>query len=332
MVIDSVVCAKDVCEVVNVTMFWDALGEFECYKLEKGISLEKVEIAKKGKALKLTAASYKAVPFTEADNKKLNKTLRDKYSALKTRTLKNLTKTLGNNDNVDFVASPTPPNIKDAVVNGAALTCFHLWHWANGDISTAAKQLTHKSCDKKLLSSFLSSKKQHYVSFALEHLRQHKLFSPKLVKQVNELMRGGNNKREYDLGYAYLQDAMPDKKQFLANLAVLYTECDNKSRIHLLELLKSEKELPDALIDKMATTLPAMKSYYELDIFLKFLEKHAYVSPAILTMTAQLLEDKNFFIARRAYSYLKKQTVDEKITKRIQVFREKSKKEGRILR
>ncbi len=330
MVVDSVVCNETVCEVVGVTIVWDALGQCESYKLEKGTSLEKADLAGKEKFLKGKAASYSAVPFTDADNKKLDQLLKDKYSVLQTLRLSDLT-TVRDNDEVDAVTMPTPINVQNAVVEGAALTCFHLWHWANGEVGAAAKKLTHQSCDKKLLSSFLSSNKPHYVLFALDHSRQHKLFSPKLVKQISELMRVAEDKKELDLGFAYLQDAIPVKNQFQEHLGVLFAECSNKGRVQLLGILASKKELPDGLIEEMAQALPAMRNYYELHLFLSLLEKHDYVSQSILTLTARLLEDKNFFIARRAYWYLKKQTVDEQITSRLEAFREESKKQGRIL-
>jgi hypothetical protein len=37
MVVDSVICKEATCEVVNVTMTWDALGQYQSYKLDEGI-------------------------------------------------------------------------------------------------------------------------------------------------------------------------------------------------------------------------------------------------------------------------------------------------------
>ena len=97
-------------------------------------------------------------------------------------------------------------------------------------------------------------------------------------------------------------------------------------------LLNLEKELPGTLFDKMSEVIAGAKTYYELHLFLRLVEKHEHVSQPILTQTSQLLESTNFFIARRAFWYLEKQTLDSQVEARMQIFREKSRKEGRLLR
>ena len=108
----------------------------------------------------------------------------------------------------------------------------------------------------------------------------------------------------------------------------LFTNGDHNSRIYLLEILESEEKLPRFLIEKMAPALAEMNNYEELNLFLNLLEKHAYSSPLILSSASVILENKNSFIARRAYWYLEKQTLDKQTTNRIQTFREKSIKQG----
>ncbi|MFT5906238.1 MAG: hypothetical protein ACI9E1_001845 [Cryomorphaceae bacterium] len=331
MVIDSVVCEEDVCEVVDVTMLWDAIGAFEGYTLEKGLALEKVETSNKNQLSGEKEESYKAAPFTDADDKKLHKILKDKHSLLKTWPLKSLAVLDDYDDDFDLVSRPTPPNFEEAVVTGAALTCFHIWHWANGDVPSKARNLTQQHGDKELLSAFLSSTKPTYVLFALKELRERKVFTPEIVTQINERMRSGNEKKEFDLGYAYLKSAIPDAKSLHHNLAQLFTNGDHKSRVHLLELLDSEEILPHFLIEKMALALPEMKDYEEIHMYLNLLEKHSYSSPSILKMTSQVLKNNNFFIARRAYWYLDKQTLDKLTSSHIQSFREKNIELGRDL-
>jgi|TARA_B110000908_G_scaffold64590_1_gene78522 hypothetical protein len=332
MVVDSVICKEATCEVVNVTMTWDALGQYQSYKLDEGIELEKVKIPKKKKTIESKVNSYAAIPFSSADNKKLDQILKEKHSPLKTRTLENVTNVHKENEDIDFVASPTPPTIKNAVIEGAALTCFHLWHWANGDVVKATKELTHQSCSEKQLSHLVASEKPHYVLFALEHLIQHKLYSLKIVKLVNDQMQNEAQQSIIDLGYLYLNNAIPSKEQFQDNLATIFSQSNNHSRILLLQLLEAKKELPDALIEKMITSLPLMKDYDEINAFLNMLEKLNYASPAVLTNSAKVLENNNFFIARRAYWYLEEKSLDKQNSDLVLKFREKSLKEDRNLK
>ena len=145
------------------------------------------------------------------------------------------------------------------------------------------------------------------------------------------MLRDGD-KEQATLCFAYLLENTPDKNQFYNDLARLFVDCSASGRIRMIGILDSAKELPEALLNKVGTVLPAMDSYYEVHLFLGLLEKHDCVSEPLLTMISQLLEDANFFIARRAYWYLDKQTVDEQTASRIRSFREESEKDGRILK
>ena len=219
MVVDSVICMEKTCQVINVKMVWDALGGYLSYELEKGKFLEKGVPLDKSKALLVKAASYKGVPFTDADYRKLDHILRDDRSLLSTQRLSDLS-VVSDNANIDGVTGATPKAMKKAVVEGASLTCFQLWHWANGEIVETAKELTHLSCSKDLLHSFLLSEKPRFVLFALEHLARHKQFSPSFVKAVNKVMRRGDHDR-IKPSLAYLKEAVPQAKYY-DNLAVMF--------------------------------------------------------------------------------------------------------------
>jgi len=325
MVVDSVVCMEKNCEVISVTMFWDALGGYQRYELEEGKILEKGVLADKDKT---KPPSYKGVPFTDADYEKLDRILKDDSSILSTHKLSDMS-VARDKDNIDAVTGATPIAMKKAVDQGASLTCFQLWHWAHGDIVKAAAELTHLSCSEDMLRSFLCSDQPHYVLFALDHLKRHKLFSPSVAKEVDKAVRSGDHDM-VDSGLVYLKEALP-KAQYYDNLATIFIESNPNRRIHLLKLLNLEKELPGTLFDKMSSALASMKTYYELHLFLRLVEKHEHVSQPILTQSSQLLESTNFFIARRAFWYLEKQTLDSQVKTRVRVFSEKSRKEGRLL-
>ncbi len=328
MVVDSVICMEKTCQVINVKMVWDAMGGYLRYELEKGKVLEKGVLLDKSKALPDKAAFYKGVPFTDADYSKLDQILRDGRSILSTQKLSDMS-VVGGNANIDGVTGATPIAMKKAVVEGASLTCFQLWHWANGEIVETAKELTHLSCSKDLLHSFLLSEKPRFVLFALEHLARHKQFSPSFVKAVNKVMRSGDHDR-IKPSLAYLKEAVP-KAKYYDNLAVMFNKSSSKSRIHLLRLLELEKELPVAMFDKMSAAFTGMKTYQELHRLLRLVEKHEHVSQCVLTQVSQLLDNDNFLIARKAFWYLEKKTLAEQIKNRMQVFRDKCEKEGRIL-
>lgn len=344
MVVDSVICLDEHCKVVKVTMTWDAMGAYQSYALADGTILEKARIDHTDPpqdnspwtSLAAQITNGDAVsedqawaPFTRADHEKLDQILGDSSSILRTETLSNLT-SYRDKSKVDGVSGATPLAVKEGVVEGAALSSYHLWHWANGGVVAAARELTHLHCDEALLKRLLDHDEPHYVLFALEHLRRHKLVTPSLVSAVIDRMSGGDQDR-IDLGVAYLRAVMPDQDAFYDKLATLFLDSTPRGRTYLLGLLSSEQEIPGAHLDTMSLGLEDTQTYYELHRFLALMEKHKHASRQVLTQASRFLDSENFFIARRAFQYLNQQPLDEEMTHRIKAFRDQSEKEGRIL-
>ena len=278
MTVDSVICMDSLCKVVEVQVFWDALGVYERYALADGSILEKAlivapEASPEGEALSVESMDEKPVrtedawtAFTEADHAKLDRILRDRSSVLKTQRLDDLT---GYRDKsrVDGMSGATPLTLKESVVEGAALSSYHLWHWANGGVVAAARKLTHQSRSEGLLRSFLVREEPHFVLFALEHLRLEQCFNPSLVPLVHEAMVTGSEEH-IDLGLAYLKAALPDQDALNAELALLFQELDGVGRLYLLGVLDTEPTISGSLLGKLSHGLKHIDTYYELHLFL----------------------------------------------------------------
>jgi len=342
MEVDSVICTVGLCKVVKVMMKWDAVGFYRGYSVADGSILEKALIGdakaspeKKpwgGQLIGGNAVRNKKAwtAFNDADHAKLHRILRDRSSVLRSQRISDLT---GYRDKsrVDGVSGATPLTLKKAVVSGAALSSYHLWHWANGEVVSVARELTHKSCSEGLLRSFLVRDEPHYVLFALEHLRLHQCFDPSLVSVVVEATSAGNQEH-IDLGIAYLKAALPDQDAFHAELALLFTELDMEGRVYLLGVLDAESTITGSLLDKFSQGLKNVNTYYELHRFLSLVEKQQQVSEIILTRVSRFLEDENFFIARRAFLFLGKQSLNEPMAKQVAAFEAKCERKNRMLR
>lgn len=326
MVVDSVICTEHLCKVAKVTMAWDALGRYQSYALAADSVLEKANTTD----TKSSSKNQAWAPFTPDDHAKLDRILRDSESILRKQRLSDLTG-FRDKSKLDGITGATPKTIRDSVVQGAALSSYHLWHWANGEVSAAARELTHQSCSEEMLRHFLFSDKSHYVLFALEHLQRHKLFTPSLVKAVIDVCSSGDQDR-IDRGLAYLRAALPDDDAFYDKLGALFRKSGDQGRIHLLGVLDAEKTISGAQLDILSSGLKNTDTYYELHLFLNLVEKHKHVSQQILTQVSRFLESENFFIARRAYWYLEKQTLNGALAQRVDAFRKNSAKENRMLR
>ncbi len=329
LTVDSVLCESGDCQVCKVEMFWDVAGGFVDYSLAKGAFLEKASPLAKDVPQTEAGTLYKGVPFTGNDYQKLDAILSNKKSILREQQWGDLAVRRKRAD-VDAVTTATPAALSRAVVKGAALTCFHLWHWAQGDVGNTARELTHRRCDKNLLQGLLGSEKPHQILFALEHLSCHKIYDSALAKRTRAILQHGDNEV---MGPAliYLANNAEDDGQFGAELAALYIDASPARRIQLVGVLGAMRELPASLLEAMGKVLVRMDRYYEVHLFLSLLEKHEYASGSLLREVSQLLDNGNFFIARRAYWYLKKQSLDNRTAHLIEKFRRESEAEGRIL-
>jgi hypothetical protein len=325
LTVESVICPDQICRIITVKMTWDALGRYQRFELPAGEALEK-GVAPKGKG----SAGWDAVPFTDADYQKLDGILKDESSLLGRQKLDAVAR-LNNKHAVDGITGATPASIRDAVVEGAALTCYNLWHWANGEVAAAAREQTHRQCGEAMLLRFLASDQPHYALFALEHLRVHNLISPAARQAVKRAMAAGGQER-IDLGLAYLRAAAPGREAFYVDVADVLGEGSGDARAHLLSRLAAEAPLPGAFFDAASGGLPLWAGYYEVHLFLQLAERSGSTSPALLGQAAKLLDSSDFFIARRAYGYLNGQPERDTVMRsRLDAFRGKAEREGRSL-
>ena len=304
-------------------MTWDALGRYLRFELPPGEALEK------GGPPSRRGAAWKGVPFTEADYLKLDSILRDAGSLLGRQRLPDVARSQAKGE-LDALTGATPAAVRDAVVAGASLTCFNLWHWANGEVAAAIRERTCQQCGEALLLRFLASGQQHEVCFALEHLRLHKLFTPAAVSAVVSMLRGGDRER-LDLCLSYLQAAEPDRERYFARLAESLASGSAEGRAYLLDRMAAGPPPPSAFLETVVAGLPGWSSYYEVHLLLRLAES-GRPTPPFCAQVAKLLDSDNFFIARRAHTFLSGQeSLDADTRTRLRAFRERAAREGRAL-
>jgi hypothetical protein len=325
MTVESVICPERTCRIISVIMTWDALGRYLRYDLPAGEKLEKGIPSGRG-----TAARWTSAPFSEADCQKLDSILRDDHSLLASQQLAGMAKLQGKGE-VDAITGATPDSARGAVVEGAALTCYNLWHWAHGEAAAAARELTRLQCSEALLLHFLASGQPHYAIFALEQLRQQKRSSEAALEAAAAAMVNGD-RGLLEAGLDYLREASQERTRYAARVACVLNACSAAGRARLLDCLGREAAWPPAFFDSAAATLPTWSGYYEIHLFLRLAEREAYASPVLTAQTSKLLDNPDFFIARRAYAFLNSlPTVDALTAARLQVCRARAEREGRSL-
>ena len=329
MEVTSVFCSDEKCDVITLTMLWDSIGRFADYQLPQGGRLTK----------------YEHEPFQKADYTKFDQLMRKRRSVLgeldikeivvkQKEPLKNTGKAstekpkdvAGKSDavqKVDAISGATPSHIQQEVVEGAAYTCFTMWHWANGNTALKIREHAQQLGNRDWLMGMLESDDTTKIDFALEAIVSRKLndaaAQAKLIAAAKVASMEG-----FRLIVSQLEATHPKRDAFYAALQELMTAGDAERRIHLLEHIEKLNQAPPmALLEQNAAKLAAVENFYELQLFLKIADKHQALSHELLSGIAKVLGHENFFFSRRAYGFLKDKRLPAETRGAVETFEKK---------
>jgi hypothetical protein len=309
------VCLDGVCKLVEVTMYWDAIGFYQNLEYPEGKPLTKVEHE----------------PFVPADYEKLDSILKDRDSILDDHELgflaseKDDKSPEGEEDDeyqdVDGVSKATPGAVKEAVVKDAAWTTWVLWKYANTELVTIMQEMTKSRISPKFLQHLLDSKNWQKIEFVLNHLLEQKPVAPQYIDKVAEVMPTAGIDH-IELAIEYLQQASPDKSVCYQKLIGALGKLDEYGAAMVIELLQSDDQLEDKIIEEFASSLVSQQ-YYPIHLGLRLIESREFFSKSVETNIVKLLHNQDFFIARRASDFLSNQQLSASAKEEFESFKVK---------
>ena len=306
------VCNDNQCLPVEVAMTWDALGYFTGLSYPRGKPLTKKE----------------HVPFTPDDYAKLDRILRDRNSILRDWSLAFLEKpieTMGGENliaGVDAMTAPTPATVKDSVIEDTAYTSWALWHWANGQIVPKLRQITEQKSTPAFLKHLLASEDRRHADYALQYVIEHHPSGAEFVDDVVRILETGQ-REQITQAIAYLEKAIPDREKRHGRLIESCARMRAADCPIVLQSLAAEPNLPPATLEALAAHLSELP-YFPVHLTLRILEQRKFASEKTTANVAALLENNDFFIARRAYEHLASQTLQADMQNRVEAFRQKN--------
>lgn len=307
MDVESVACGDGKCEIVTVRIFWDALGRFEQYLLPAGGTLTKKDHQ----------------VFSNEDHQKLHAILSDPASSLQYVSMDQIIAPDQAIQDVDALTGATPLAQQDSVVAGAVYTTFTLWHWANGTIPRSAQALTEKTCSNDQLQSYLKAGTEPYQIFAIEQLAKRRVYDPNTLKTVTQQTQKGSASL-VEPAIAYFKGMATDTQAnvYYNAVATLFSSGSEQKRIRYLDSLAATTQPPPpGYFDRLSGMLSKLETYYEVHRLLNLLESRNPSSPEVTRQVMKLLDTPQFFVARRAYYYLKDQTLNEEQRQTVEAFR-----------
>ena len=328
MQVKSVFCSDEKCDVIMLRMEWDALGRFKAYRLPSGNTLTK----------------YDHEPFEKLDYAKFNELMKNRGSILADlephhiivrnkdpkKNIQRGTKpspkeVAGKSDvlqKVDAISGATATYIQEEVVEGAAYTCYTMWHWANGDTSQQIRQHAQDQASLVWLKQLLGSKDTDKIDFALEALVRRELYAAALQDRAKAAAQACSFEG-YKVLANYLTKGHANPVELYQAYAEILRGASSKHRIYLFgKILNLEGVPPVEFCEQVGLELANFETFYELQLFLHLVEKHRITSDKLSISISKMLEHENFFFARRAYAHLSKQQLPLAVREAIERFGE----------
>ena len=268
--VDSVICKDETCDVVKVKLIWNAIGQYQRFELKKGSKLTKLD----------------HVPFNAEDHAKLQRILLDKNSPLSEATKEAMT-TNKSKAAEDGIAGATLLTLSTNVVVGAGYTCYDLWHWANGELVDIIKDISAKSMTKNKLLENLNSSDPELLKFTFLALKSQKYINSKIKDKMLICLKTGD-KSIIGAAYDYLE-SVENEANFKSTLIKIFAIVNNEKRVYISTKLNASKINDKQFYGKLSDVLPAMKTHYEVQLFLKMIDAKKLWNKTIINNTLKLL-------------------------------------------
>ena len=309
MILVNKVCLDDVCKLVEVTMYWDAVGFYQRLEYPEDQPLTKLEHD----------------PFTPADYEKLDSILKDRKSILNDHSLGFLATEKDDtdsseDDDSDGVSKATPGAVKEAVVKDAAWTTWVLWKYANTEIVPILQAMTEARCSPEYLQHLLDSKDWRKIEFAIHYLLKQKPVTHQYLDEVATLLPSAGIDH-IELAIEYIQQASPDKNTCYRKLIGALGALDEYNAGLVIELLESDEQLEEEILEELTSSLE-QQDYYPIHLALRLVESREFFSDAVEANLLKLLQSKDFFVARRVSEFLSGQKLSVSASEKLQAFRE----------
>lgn len=302
MKVGSVFCNLNVCRIDTVNLIWNNIGTFQRFEIGKGIWLEKED----------------AKHFENDDYAKLQALLSNTNSILKSK------KVNFSNVRINDLDARTGATIssEDGMVKGAYWTCFTLWHYAQGDVVSIIKGITSKAYSDNKLLEFLSNENAAYRIFALEELKNRKIYNIENIHILSEKLILDDNTIQPLIDY--LESA--PFELYTKGIDELYYKTDNSLRLQFLQSLqKFDVNLKTPYLFRLLQLSDAENSYEQIDKLLFLINKQNDISNEIISYCFDLLNSNNILIKRVSYWFLKDKNLTRNQMKVLNKFVKKNK-------
>tara|TARA_B110001450_G_C17643992_1_gene490393 strand:- start:56 stop:1195 length:1140 start_codon:yes stop_codon:yes gene_type:complete len=299
------VCNDEECRLLDVIVYWNITGRYLGFELPKGEFLSK----------------YDHEPFSENEYQRLHTLLADASIPLDAVSFEELiTKPASQQDEVDAVSGATSKSVADMVVKGAAYTTYKLWNIVNGPTMDIVSKLTEKQLTPTLIYRILQSPDISDRLWALNRMDALNVLTPQLEDTLLEII----SSEDFYLSYSAINaiNAIHLKSvELQQGLFANYPKANHSIQTALLKKLLEAPFLSSKIIPASRVLLPQLNGQ-QLNDLLQLYTKHKVHDKETYSEVAKILENKNKYISKKAYSFLVNiQTDDEFIMECLKAYK-----------
>lgn len=302
------VCIDGECRRLQISVYWDISGRYLGFELPAGEFLSK--------------SGHR--PFTDEEYQLLHRLLSNPYSPLANYTLEELVsaeKTPG--EEVDAVSSATVKEVLNSVVEGAVYTSYTLWRIVYGNSQEEVQKQGFHYFSEELALQLLDASSDENQLWALNNLGKLDPWSGELEQKVLELV-GSRNYYLSERAISAFPQSRIDSPDFQEKLYAVFENSEYFIKRLIIQKLRKAAVLSDKLKNGLAVELAAYNgplAQNVLDLFVQHRVDDVFVCLHI----SELLDNKNRFLARKAFDYLSQLSPDDRtIRKRMKSFRRDS--------
>lgn len=274
------VCIDGSCKPVYIELYWNLVGQYVGYAIDKAQPLTK----------------FDHDHFIAADYEKLHELLLDNNSILSRRKLEDLfdvnvkpaKKVTYKGIEVDAVTGATKKEIKETVIEGALYSCYTLWHLVYGEVNGKIKAYLQSIYSAELATAFLYSDYPDYQFYALKQMSPAD-YQPHLPQVVHIIEKSEPLIRNYIL--KKLPKDSWKAAGFSEGLYALFSTIDLNSRTLLLKNLSNASPIAATLLSQQMTVM----TKNQLKMYLAYLEEDAdRLTPTIRDNLAETVKSETY--------------------------------------
>ena len=292
------VCFDNQCRLLDITVFWNITGRYLGFELPDGEFLSK----------------YDHEPFVASEYEKLNELLADPMLPLGDISFEKLIEIPDTVVHlVDGLSGATSQDVSKIVVKGAAYTTYTLWNIVYGPTRDFVAHHTEKQLTPELINLILKSSDISDLVWALNRIDENSELGSRLTSTLLNLISG----EDFSLTYNTINSISSvhlELDSLQLGLFSKYEKVNHSVQKMIIDKLMDAPYLHPEIVTNSRNFLNQLNGKQLGDI-LNLYSNHSVYDLETCLAVAEILQNDNRFISRKAYDFLEtSQTSDKEVS------------------